>query len=109
MSSSSIEAHIALIGNPNSGKTTLFNALTGQNQKVGNYAGATVSRKSGQFFTPHGHQFEVIDLPGCYSLSPNSPDEEVTRDFLLGDQEGETPPDLILCVLDATQLERHLQ
>ena len=109
MSSSSIEAHIALIGNPNSGKTTLFNALTGQNQKVSNYAGATVSRKSGQFFTPHGHQFELIDLPGCYSLSPNSPDEEVTRDFLLGDQEGETPPDLVLCVLDATQLERHLQ
>ena len=107
--SSSIEARIALIGNPNSGKSTLFNALTGENQKVGNYTGATVSRKSGQFFTPHGHQFELIDLPGCYSLSPNSPDEEVTRDVLLGDQDGETPPDLVLCVLDATHLERHLQ
>lgn len=108
MSQSSIEAKIALVGNPNAGKTTLFNALTGQNQKVGNYAGATVARKSGTFFTPHGHKFELIDLPGAYSLEPNSPDEQITRDVLIGDQEGEAPPDLILCVLDATHLERHL-
>ena len=108
MSSSSIEARIALVGNPNAGKTTLFNALTGQNQKVGNYTGATVSRKSGTFFTPHGHKFELIDLPGAYSLDPNSPDEEITRNVLIGDQEDEETPNLILCVLDATHLERHL-
>jgi ferrous iron transport protein B len=108
MSDPSIKARIALVGNPNAGKTTLFNALTGQNQKVGNYAGATVSRKSGTFFTPHGHKFELIDLPGAYSLDPNSPDEKITRDVLIGDQEGEETPDLILCVLDATHLERHL-
>ena len=65
MSESSPSAKIALVGNPNAGKTTLFNALTGQNQKVGNYPGATVARKSGTFFTPHGQQLEVIDLPGC--------------------------------------------
>jgi len=81
---------------------------TGQNQKVGNYAGATVSRKSGTFFTPHGHQFELIDLPGSYSLEANSPDEKITRDVLIGDQEGEQTPDLVLCVLDACHLERHL-
>lgn len=108
MSESSIQARIALVGNPNAGKTTLFNALTGQNQKVGNYAGATVSRKSGTFFTPHGHQFELIDLPGAYSLEANSPDEKITRDVLVGDQEGEKTPDLVLCVLDACHLERHL-
>ncbi|MDB4493535.1 50S ribosome-binding GTPase, partial [bacterium] len=108
MSGPSIKARIALVGNPNAGKTTLFNALTGQNQKVGNYAGATVSRKSGTFFTPHGHKFELIDLPGAYSLDPNSPDEKITRDVLIGDQEGEETPDLVLCVLDATHLERHL-
>ena len=108
MSDSSIEARIALVGNPNAGKTTLFNALTGQNQKVGNYTGATVSRKSGTFFTPHGHKFELIDLPGAYSLDPNSPDEEITRNVLIGDHDDEETPNLILCVLDATHLERHL-
>jgi ferrous iron transport protein B len=108
MSNSSIEARIALVGNPNAGKTSLFNALTGQNQKVGNYTGATVSRKSGTFFTPHGNKFELIDLPGAYSLDPNSPDEEITRNVLIGDQKDEPTPNLILCVLDATHLERHL-
>jgi len=108
MSKSSLEARIALVGNPNAGKTTLFNALTGQNQKVGNYVGATISRKSGTFFTPHGHKFELIDLPGSYSLEPNSPDEQITRGVLIGDQDGEETPDLVLCVLDATNLERHL-
>ncbi len=108
MSNSSIEARIALVGNPNAGKTSLFNALTGQNQKVGNYTGATVSRKSGTFFTPHGNKFELIDLPGAYSLDPNSPDEEITRNVLIGDQKDEQTPNLILCVLDATHLERHL-
>jgi len=108
MSESSIQARIALVGNPNAGKTTLFNSLTGQNQKVGNYTGATVSRKSGTFLTPHGHQLELIDLPGAYSLQPNSPDEKITRDVLVGEQEGEAPPDLVLCVLDACHLERQL-
>ncbi|BDS06225.1 ferrous iron transport protein B [Oceaniferula spumae] len=99
---------IALVGNPNSGKTTLFNALTGSNQKVGNYAGATVSRVSGILRTPHGNKFELLDLPGCYSLSPNSPDERITRDVLLGDQEGAERPSAVVCVVDASNLERHL-
>lgn len=99
---------VALVGNPNAGKTTLFNALTGENQKVGNYSGVTVSRKSGTFRTPHGRKIELIDLPGCYSLSPDSPDEKITHDVLLGQQKGEKQPDLIVCVLDASALERHL-
>lgn len=108
MSEATSPARIALVGNPNAGKTTLFNALTGQNQKVGNYAGATIARKSGTFFTPHGNQLELIDLPGCFSLEPNSPDEEITRDVLTGVQDGEEIPELVLCVVDATHLERHL-
>lgn len=99
---------IALVGNPNSGKTTLFNALTGANQKTGNYAGVTVSRVSGVLRTPHGNKFELLDLPGCYSLSPNSPDERITRDVLLGDQEGADLPEAVVCVVDASNLERHL-
>lgn len=106
MKDSSIKAHIALLGNPNAGKTTLFNLLTGNRQKVGNFAGATVEESTSTFFTPHGHQLALIDLPGAYSLEANSPDEAVTRDVLLG--EGPEPPDLILSVLDATNLERHL-
>lgn len=108
MSTSESEARIALVGHPNAGKTTLFNLLTGQRQKVGNYTGVTVDRVSGEFFTPHGHRFELIDLPGCYSLEPNSPDEKVTRDFLYGEQVDEVKPDLVVCVLDASALERHL-
>ncbi len=99
---------IALVGNPNSGKTTLFNALTGANQKTGNYAGVTVSRVSGVLRTPHGSKFELLDLPGCYSLSPNSADERITRDVLLGDQEGAELPEAVICVVDASNLERHL-
>ncbi|MBK1854197.1 ferrous iron transport protein B [Verrucomicrobiaceae bacterium 5K15] len=99
---------IALVGNPNSGKTTLFNALTGANQKTGNYAGVTVSRVSGTLRTPHGNKYELLDLPGCYSLSPNSPDERITRDVLLGDQEGAERPSAVVCVVDASNLERHL-
>ncbi len=108
MSEQSSEARVALVGHPNTGKTTLFNALTGQRQKVGNYTGVTVEKTTGEFFTPHGNRLELIDLPGCYSLAPNSPDEMVTRNVLLGAQEGEAAPDLVLCVLDATNLERHL-
>ncbi|MGC2602047.1 MAG: FeoB small GTPase domain-containing protein, partial [Rhodomicrobium sp.] len=96
--------HYALIGTPNSGKTALFNALTGSRQKVANYPGVTVERKSGLFSTPAGHAINVIDLPGTYSLRARSPDEEVTRDFVLGRLHSETPPDLLLCVADATNL-----
>lgn len=99
---------IALVGNPNSGKTTLFNALTGSNQKVGNYPGVTVSRVSGVLRTPHGHKYELLDLPGCYSLSAQAPDEKITRDILLGDQQGSDLPAAVLCVVDASNLERHL-
>lgn len=100
---------IALIGNPNAGKTTLFNALTGSNQKVGNYSGVTVELKSGEFFTPHGKKLRVLDLPGCYSLRAPSPDEKVAVDALKGELSGYAKPDLVVCVLDASNLERHLQ
>ena len=99
---------IALVGNPNSGKTTLFNALTGANQKTGNYPGVTVSRVSGILRTPHGNKYELLDLPGCYSLSPRAEDERITRDVLLGDQEGSERPSAVVCVVDASNLERHL-
>ena len=98
----------ALVGNPNCGKTTLFNALTGMRQKIGNYPGVTVERKVGTFFTQHGEKRSLIDLPGTYSLLPQSPDEQVTRDVLLGLQSGQTKPDRVICVLDASNLERNL-
>jgi ferrous iron transport protein B len=96
--------HLALVGTPNSGKTSLFNALTGSRQKVANYPGVTVERKEGGFVTPQGRQVSVVDLPGTYSLRGRSPDEEITRDFVLGRAKGETPPDLVLCVADSTNL-----
>jgi ferrous iron transport protein B len=96
--------HLALVGTPNSGKTSLFNALTGSRQKVANYPGVTVERKEGFFVTPLGRQASVVDLPGTYSLRGRSPDEEITRDFVLGRAAGEAPPDLILCVADSTNL-----
>src|ERR1700749_3072320 len=96
--------HLALVGTPNSGKTSLFNALTGSRQKVANYPGVTVERKEGSFVTPQGRQVSLVDLPGTYSLRGRSPDEEITRDFVLGRAAGETPPDLVLCVADATNL-----
>jgi ferrous iron transport protein B len=100
---------IALIGNPNAGKTTLFNALTGSNQKVGNYSGVTVELKSGTTFTPHGKPLRVLDLPGCYSLRAPSPDEQLAVAALQGELPGYAKPDLVVCVLDASNLERHLQ
>ncbi|WP_018969474.1 ferrous iron transporter B [Rubritalea marina] len=108
MSTGSPQLLVALVGNPNAGKTTLFNSLTGQNQKVGNYSGVTVSRKSGEFRTPHGVKVELIDLPGCYSLEPQSADEKVTHDVLCGEQDEQAKPDLTICVVDASALERHL-
>ncbi|MGE0287450.1 MAG: ferrous iron transporter B [Bradyrhizobium sp.] len=96
--------HLALVGTPNSGKTSLFNALTGSRQKVANYPGVTVERKEGSFVTPRGRQVSLVDLPGTYSLRGRSPDEEITRDMVLGRAPGEAPPDLVLCVADATNL-----
>src|ERR1700688_134923 len=96
--------HLALVGTPNSGKTSLFNALTGSRQKVANYPGVTVERKEGSFVTPLGRQGSVVDLPGTYSLRGRSPDEEITRDVVLGRAAGEPLPDLVLCVADSTNL-----
>ena len=97
-------ARIALVGNPNSGKTALFNALTGAHQKVANYAGVTVERKEGRIHAADGRTLSVLDLPGTYSLRARSLDEEVTRDAVLGTLPGETPPDVVVCVADATNL-----
>ncbi len=101
--------NIALVGNPNCGKTALFNLLTGSRQKVANYAGATVERKEGWFTTAGGRRVRLLDLPGAYSLNATSPDEAVTRDVCAGTYRGETPPDLLVCVADATNLRLHLR
>lgn len=98
----------AVVGNPNCGKTTLFNALTGLRQKVGNYPGVTVEKKSGHFIGQHGEKIELLDLPGSYSLSAHAPDERVTRNVLLGLRADTPRPDRILCVVDASHLERNL-
>jgi ferrous iron transport protein B len=100
---------IAVVGNPNAGKSALFNKLTGARQKVGNYPGVTVERKSGRLSLPDGRPAELVDLPGAYSLEASSPDEEVTRDVVVGRQQGERQPDAVLLVLDATNLDNHLR
>ena len=100
--------NIALVGNPNCGKTSLFNTLTGTRQKVANYAGVTVERKEGSFKLPSGDAVRVLDLPGTYSLKPSSLDEEVTRAVCLGELKGEVLPDIFICVVDATNLSLHL-
>ncbi|WP_293375848.1 ferrous iron transporter B [Phenylobacterium sp.] len=97
-------SRVALVGNPNSGKTALFNALTGSRQKVANYAGVTVERKEGRVATASGRSLSVLDLPGTYSLRARSPDEVVTRDAVLGKLAGESAPDVLICVADATNL-----
>ena len=98
----------ALVGNPNSGKSTLFNALTGLKQKVGNYPGVTVEKKVGTTYSQHGRPITVIDLPGTYSLAARSPDEGVVRDVLLGRRADTAQPDRLVCIVDATNLERNL-
>ena len=100
---------IALVGNPNCGKTALFNRLTGARQKVGNYAGVTVERKEGQFVSPAGQAWRILDLPGAYSLLAATPDEAVTRDVIAGARPGETPPVGLICVVDATNLRLNLR
>jgi ferrous iron transport protein B len=100
---------IALLGNPNCGKTALFNLLTGSRQKVANYAGVTVERKEGLLALPSGRQVRVLDLPGAYSLNATSADETVTRDVVTGRRAGEAPPDLLVCVTDATNLRLTLR
>lgn len=100
---------IVLAGNPNAGKSALFNALTGARQKIANYPGVTVERKSGHFQMADGRPAELVDLPGSYSLYPTSPDEAVTRSVIAGEQKGERKPDAIIIVLDAANLDNHLR
>ncbi|QCI93474.1 ferrous iron transporter B [Novosphingobium sp. EMRT-2] len=98
----------ALVGNPNAGKSALFNALTGARQKIANYPGVTVERKAGRMILPSGEPVELVDLPGSYGLNATSPDEEVTRKVIMGEQVGQAQPDVLVIVLDASNLEQHL-
>lgn len=99
---------VALVGNPNAGKSALFNALTGSRQKIANYPGVTVERKSGRMVLPTGEHVEMTDLPGSYGLDPTSPDEEVTSKVVRGEFPGEAAPDILVIVIDASNLEQHL-
>jgi len=107
--SASIALRVALLGNPNCGKTALFNLLTGSRQKVANFAGVTVERKEGYLRMPDGRSVTVLDLPGAYSLNSTSADEAITRDVVLGALAGEATPDLVVCVTDATNLNLNLR
>jgi len=109
VSAAAAPLRLALVGNPNCGKTALFNQLTGSKQKVANYAGVTVERKEGRFRAPSGREFAVLDLPGAYSLQPASLDEAITRDLCRGFYPGEPAPDVLVCVVDATNLRLHLR
>ncbi|MCS3748717.1 ferrous iron transport protein B [Xanthomonas arboricola] len=109
MTAAAVPLRLALVGNPNSGKTALFNQLTGSRQKVANYTGVTVERKEGHFRAPSGRDFAVLDLPGAYSLQPASLDEAITRDLCRGFYPGEPAPDVLVCVMDATNLRLHLR
>jgi ferrous iron transport protein B len=100
---------VALVGNPNAGKSALFNALTGARQKTGNYPGVTVERHSGRLALDDGRPVELVDLPGTYSLDPASPDEAVTRNVVTGHQTGERLPSAIIIVMDASNLDNHLR
>lgn len=109
MSAATETLRVALVGNPNCGKTALFNLLTGSRQKVANYAGVTVERKEGRFHAPSGRTYALLDLPGAYSLNAASLDEAITRDLCRGFYPGEPAPDVIVCVVDATNLRLHLR
>ena len=100
---------IALVGNPNCGKTALFNRLTGARQKVANYAGVTIERKEGKFRSDTGRQWQVLDLPGTYSLHAITPDEKITQEVVTGQRTNESMPDAVVCVVDATNLKRGLR
>ncbi|GAB3352324.1 ferrous iron transporter B [Lysobacter tyrosinilyticus] len=106
---SAAAVRLALVGNPNCGKTALFNLLTGSRQKVANYAGVTVERKEGRFLAPSGRHYALLDLPGTYSMHATSLDEAITRDLCRGFYPGEPAPDVIVCVVDATNLRLHLR
>ena len=99
---------VALVGNPNAGKSALFNKLTGARQKIANYPGVTVERVAGMLTLPDGTQMEAIDLPGAYAFDASSPDEDVTRKVVQGEFPGEAEPDILVLVLDAGNLEQHL-
>lgn len=109
MSATAPPLRLALVGNPNCGKTALFNLLTGSRQKVANYAGVTVERKEGRLQSPAGRRMVLLDLPGAYSLQAASLDEAVTRDVCRGFYPGEPAPDVLVCVVDATNLRLHLR
>ncbi len=109
MSVAAVPLRLALVGNPNCGKTALFNQLTGSRQKVANYAGVTVERKEGRLSGVNGRQYAVLDLPGAYSLNAASLDEAVARDVIRGFYPGEAAPDVLVCVMDATNLRLHLR
>ena len=109
MTGATVQPHVALLGNPNCGKTALFNLLTGSRQKVANYAGVTVERKAGTVTTPAGRTLQVLDLPGAYSLNATSADEALTRAVVLGERADEPVPDLLVCVTDATRLRQNLR
>ncbi|MCD9096822.1 ferrous iron transporter B [Luteimonas fraxinea] len=109
MSTALAAPRFALVGNPNAGKTALFNLLTGSRQKVANYAGVTVERKEGRMHGPNGEGWALLDLPGAYSLQPASLDEAITRDLCRGFYPGEPAPDVLVCVVDATNLRLHLR
>jgi ferrous iron transport protein B len=100
---------VALVGNPNAGKSSLFNVLTGARQKVGNYPGVTVERHAGRLIMADGRPVELVDLPGTYSLTPSSPDEQVTRDTVMGQQAGERVPAVLVVVVDSANLDNHLR
>ena len=105
--SSQRRIRVALVGNPNTGKSTLFNALTGLRQRVANFAGVTVERVEGAMRGTHGEKVTIVDVPGCYGLSPASPDEEIALGVLRGTS-GEPRPDVVVVVADASHLERNL-
>ena len=109
MSAAAVPLRLALVGNPNCGKTALFNQLTGSRQKVANYAGVTVERKEGRLHSASGRSYAVLDLPGAYSLNAASLDEAITRDLCRGFLPGEPAPDVLVCVVDATNLRLHLR